>query len=72
MRLLNDYGMIISIETNKKAYVCVCSIVKIGDATSTRIYFPILVRALKWESRFTYVLVKVYRKTRCSHSYVKN
>ncbi len=52
LRLLNDYGLIISIKTNKKAYVCVCFIFKIGDATSMRIHFPILVHALKWESRF--------------------
>ncbi len=45
MRLLNDYGLIISIKTNKVAYVCVCFIFKIGDATSTRIYFPISVQA---------------------------
>ncbi len=47
LRLLNDYGLIISIKTNKKAYVCVCFIRKIGDATSTRIYFPISVYTLK-------------------------
>ncbi len=32
---------------NKKAYVYVCFIFKIGDATSTRIYFSILAYALK-------------------------
>ncbi len=36
LRLLNDYGLIISIKTNKKAHVCVFFIFKIGDATSTR------------------------------------
>ncbi len=35
LRLLNDYGLIISIKTNKRAYVCVCFIFKIGDATNT-------------------------------------
>ncbi len=34
LRFLNDYGLIISIKTNKKAYVCVCFIFKTGDATS--------------------------------------
>ncbi len=52
LKLLNDYGMIISIKMNKKAYMCVYFIFKIRDATSTRICFPILVHALKWESRF--------------------
>ncbi len=58
LRLLNDYGLIISIQANKEACVCVCVCVcvcfifKIGDATSTRIYFPILVHELKQESRF--------------------
>ncbi len=33
--------------TNKIAYVCVCFIFKIGDATSMRIYFSISVHALK-------------------------
>ncbi len=47
LRLLNDYGLIISIKTKKKAYVCVCFIFKIGDATSARIYFTILVHGLK-------------------------
>ncbi len=42
LRLLSDYELIIPIKTNKKAYVCICFIFKIGDATSTRIYFPIL------------------------------
>ncbi len=51
--LLNDYGLIIPIKTNKDAYACVCFIFKIEDATNTRIYFPILVHTLKWESRFT-------------------
>ncbi len=35
------------IKTNKKAYISVCFIFKIRDATSVRIYFPILVHALK-------------------------
>ncbi len=48
--LLNDYGLIISIKTNRKAYLCVCFIFKIGDATSTLIYSPISVHALKWEN----------------------
>ncbi len=52
LRLLNDYELIISIKMNKKAYMCVCFIFKIGDATSMRIYFSILVHTLKWESRF--------------------
>ncbi len=52
LRLLNDCGLIISFKTNKKAYACICFIFKIGDATSSQIYLPILVHALKWESRF--------------------
>ncbi len=41
LRLLNVYELIIS-KTNKKAYVVVCSIFKIGDAISTQTYyFPI-------------------------------
>ncbi len=52
LRSLNDFGLIISIKANKKGYVCVCFISKIGDATSTQIYFPIFVHALEWESRF--------------------
>ncbi len=48
LRLLNDYGLIISIRTNKIAYVCVYFIFKIGDATRAWIYFPILARTLKW------------------------
>ncbi len=31
LKLLNDYGLMILIRANKKAYVCVCSIFKIGD-----------------------------------------
>ncbi len=50
--LLNDCGLLISIEMNKKAFVCVYFIFKIGDARNTQIYFPILVHALKWERRF--------------------
>ncbi len=34
---------------DKKAYVCVCFIFKIGNARSTRIYFPISAYVLKWE-----------------------
>ncbi len=56
LRLLNNYGLIISIKTNEKAFMCVCFIFKIGDATSKRICFPILLRALKWESRFVCLL----------------
>ncbi len=51
LRLLNDYGLIISIKMNKKAYVCVCSIFKIGNATSIQICLPILVQTQKWESK---------------------
>ncbi len=40
------------IKTNRKAYVCVCYIFKIGDATSTQICFPVSAHALKWESKF--------------------
>ncbi len=47
LKLLNDYGLIISIKTDKKAYVCMCFIFKIGDATSMQIYLPILVHLLK-------------------------
>ncbi len=42
LRLLNDYGLIILIKTKKEAYVYVCCTFKIGDASSTLIYFPIL------------------------------
>ncbi len=35
LRLQNDYGLIMSIKMNKNAYVRVCFIFKIGDATST-------------------------------------
>ncbi len=51
-RLLNDYGLIITIKMNKEAYVCVHFIIKIRDATSMRIFFPISVHALKWKNRF--------------------
>ncbi len=47
LRSPNDYGLIISIKANKKAYVCVCFIFEIGGATSTWIYFPISVHTLK-------------------------
>ncbi len=57
LRLLKDYGLILSIMTNKKAYVCICFIFKIGGAASTRIYFPILVHALKCMNRRAYVCV---------------
>ncbi len=53
LRLLNDYGLIISSKRNKKVYMWVCFIFKIRDATSTRICFFILMRALKSESRST-------------------
>ncbi len=33
----------------KKGYVCLRFISKIGNATSTQIYFPILVHVLKWK-----------------------
>ncbi len=46
LRLLNDYGLIISTKTNKQAYVCIRFIFKTEDATNIRIYFPILVHAL--------------------------
>ncbi len=55
LRSLNDYGLIISIKANKKAYVCICFILKIGDATSTRIYFPISVHHI---SVFVYPIKK--------------
>ncbi len=42
-KLLNDFRLIILIKTNKKAYERLCFIFKIGDATSTWIYFSILV-----------------------------
>ncbi len=55
-RLLNDYELIISIKTNKKGYVGVSCIFKIGDVTSTLIYFPISVHAhrngkVDWRAR---------------------
>ncbi len=51
LKLLNYYGSIIPIKTNKKAYVRVCFIFKIGDTTRIQIHFPSLVHALKWERR---------------------
>ncbi len=51
LRLLNDYGLIIPIKTNKKTYVSVCFILKTGDATSTRIYLPISVHTFFWNLR---------------------
>ncbi len=55
LKSLNDYGLIISIQSNKKAYVCVCFIFKIGNATSMRIYFPISMHALVVRgARFSY------------------
>ncbi len=45
LRLLKDYGLVIPIKMNRKVYVCVCFIFKIGNAISTQIYFPISVHA---------------------------
>ncbi len=43
LRILNDYGLIMPIKTNEKAYMRVYFIFKIGDVTSMRIYFLISV-----------------------------
>ncbi len=40
LRLLNDYRLIISIKTNKKAYVCVCFIFKLETLQARESAFP--------------------------------
>ncbi len=67
LRLLNDYRLIILIKMNKKAYMWVCFIFKIGDAISMRIYFP-TVHALKRKSRFACLLhLQCWRYSICRH-----